>query len=77
MDLEEMARPAKIDVATAFGIGAFVVGSPATVREYLKRYAAEIGANYFVGSFHWGDLSHKEACRSLELFASEVMPAVP
>ena len=30
-----------------------------------------------VGSFHWGDLSHQEACRSLELFASEAMPAVP
>jgi len=44
---------------------------------YLKRYAVETGANYFVGSFHWGDLSHKEACRSLELFASEAMPAVP
>ena len=41
-----------------------------------QRYAAETGANYFVGSFHWGDLSHQEACRSLELFASEAMPAV-
>ena len=36
----------------------------ATIREYLQRYAAETGANYFVGSFHWGDLSHQEACRS-------------
>jgi len=26
---------------------------------------------------HWGDLSRQEACRSLELFASEAMPAVP
>ena len=54
-----------------------VVGSPATIREYLQRYAAETGANYFVGSFHWGDLSHQEACRSLELFASEAMPGFP
>jgi hypothetical protein len=33
--------------------------------------------NYFVGSFHWDDLSHREACRSLELFVSEAMLAVP
>ena len=44
--------------------------------DYMQRYAAETGANYFVGSFHWGDLSHQEACRSLELFASEAMPSV-
>ena len=62
---------------TAFASVALVVGSPTTIREYLQRYTAETGANYFVGSFHWGDLSHQEACRSLELFASEAMPAVP
>jgi hypothetical protein len=32
------------------------------------------GANYFVCSFQWGDLSHAQAMRSIELFASEVMP---
>ena len=77
MDPEEIPRPAKIDVETAFASRALVVGAAATVRDYMQRYAAETGANYFVGSFHWGDLSHQEACRSLELFASEVMPAVP
>ena len=77
VDPDEIPRPARIDVDTAFASGALVVGSPATIREYLQRYAAETGANYFVGSFHWGDLSHQEACRSLELFASEAMPAVP
>ena len=76
VDPEEIPRPARIDVDTAFASGALVVGTPATIREYLQRYAAETGANYFVGSFHWGDLSHQEACRSLELFASEAMPAV-
>ena len=76
VDPDEIPLPAGIDVDTAFASGALVVGSPATIREYLQRYAAETGANYFVGSFHWGDLSHQEACRSLELFASEAMPAV-
>ena len=77
MDPEEIPRPAKIDVDTAFASGALVVGAAATVLDYMQHYAAETGANYFVGSFHWGDLSHQEACPSLELFASEVMPAVP
>ena len=33
--------------------------------EYL-----ETGANYFVCSFQWGDLSHDQAMRSIELFAT-------
>ena len=37
--------------------------------EYL-----ETGANYFVCSFQWGDLTHAQAMRSIELFATEVMP---
>ena len=43
MDPEEIPRPARIDVDTAFASGALVVGSPATIREYLQRYAAETG----------------------------------
>ncbi|PKB82838.1 MAG: monooxygenase [SAR202 cluster bacterium Io17-Chloro-G9] len=54
------------------GFGA-IAGSPATVREYMDEYL-ETGANYFVCSFQWGDLSHEQAMRSLELFVSEVMP---
>jgi len=77
VDPEEIPRPATIDVDTPFASGALVVGSPATIREYLRRHAAETGANYFVGSFHWRDRSHTEACRLLDLFASEAMPVVP
>ncbi len=51
-----------------------LVGSPQTVREYVERYVAESGCNYFVASVQWGDLTHEEASRSLELFAAEVMP---
>lgn len=75
VDPEEVPRPARYDMETAFQTEDFIAGSPATVREYVRRYAAETGANYFVGSFHWGDLTHDEASRSLQLFASEVMPA--
>ena len=39
----------------------------------MDEYVAT-GANYFVCSFQWGDLSHDQAMRSIELFATEVMP---
>ena len=53
--------------------GVALAGSPAAVREYMDEYVAS-GANYFVCSFQWGDLSHQQAMRSIELFAAEVMP---
>lgn len=53
--------------------GVALASSPAAVREYLEEYVAT-GANYFVCSFQWGDLSHEQAMRSIELFAAEVMP---
>jgi alkanesulfonate monooxygenase SsuD/methylene tetrahydromethanopterin reductase-like flavin-dependent oxidoreductase (luciferase family) len=53
--------------------GVALAGSPTAVREYLDEYVAT-GANYFVCSFQWGDLSHAQAMRSLELFTAEVMP---
>jgi alkanesulfonate monooxygenase SsuD/methylene tetrahydromethanopterin reductase-like flavin-dependent oxidoreductase (luciferase family) len=54
--------------------GVALAGTPAAVREYMDEYVAT-GANYFVCSFQWGDLTHAQAMRSLELFATEVMPA--
>ncbi len=53
--------------------GVALAGSPASVREYMEAYV-ETGANYFVCSFQWGDITHEHAMRSLELFATEVMP---
>ena len=51
-----------------------IVGSPQTVLEYVERYEADSQCNYFVGSFQWGDLTHEEASRSMDLFSTEVMP---
>ena len=50
-----------------------VAGSPETIRRYMDEYVAT-GANYFVAAFQWGDLSHEQAMRSIELFTNEVMP---
>jgi alkanesulfonate monooxygenase SsuD/methylene tetrahydromethanopterin reductase-like flavin-dependent oxidoreductase (luciferase family) len=53
--------------------GVALAGSPTAVREYMDEYV-ETGANYFVCSFQWGDLTHEQAMQSIELFATEVMP---
>jgi hypothetical protein len=53
--------------------GVALAGAPAAVREYMDEYVAA-GANYFVCSFQWGDLTHRQAMRSIDLFAAEVMP---
>jgi alkanesulfonate monooxygenase SsuD/methylene tetrahydromethanopterin reductase-like flavin-dependent oxidoreductase (luciferase family) len=51
-----------------------IAGSPTTVREKIERELEESDANYFVARFAYGDLTHQESVRSLELFAHEVMP---
>jgi alkanesulfonate monooxygenase SsuD/methylene tetrahydromethanopterin reductase-like flavin-dependent oxidoreductase (luciferase family) len=53
--------------------GVALAGTPAAVREYMDEYL-ETGANYFVCSFQWGDLTHEQAMRSIALFTTEVMP---
>lgn len=58
------------------GVGALIVGSPATVREGLARTIDEGRLNYLACSFAWGSISRDDAARSMELFAHEVMPAL-
>lgn len=53
---------------------ALVTGTPATVREKIEQQIEQSGANYFVARFAYGNLTHEESVRSLELFANEVMP---
>ena len=42
----------------------------------MEQYARQPGANYFVAAFQWGNITHAQALRSVELFGSEVMPRV-
>ena len=56
--------------------GYIVAGSPATVRDRLKRDNDVAGINYCLCRLAFGDLSFEESKRSIELFASEVMPAL-
>ena len=56
--------------------GYIVAGSAATVRERLARDNQVAGINYCICRLAFGDLSFEESARSVELFASEVMPAL-
>ena len=71
-EIERFDQQARREHPNRLG-GVALAGSPAAVREYMDEYLAT-GANYFVCSFQWGDLSHAQAMRSIELFVTEVMP---
>jgi alkanesulfonate monooxygenase SsuD/methylene tetrahydromethanopterin reductase-like flavin-dependent oxidoreductase (luciferase family) len=50
-----------------------IAGRPDSIRTYMDEYVAT-GANYFVCSFQWGNLTHDQAKRSIDLFVEEIMP---
>jgi alkanesulfonate monooxygenase SsuD/methylene tetrahydromethanopterin reductase-like flavin-dependent oxidoreductase (luciferase family) len=51
-----------------------ITGSPRSVRDEIARQIDETGANYFITRFAYGNLTHAQSVRSLDLFVSEVMP---
>jgi alkanesulfonate monooxygenase SsuD/methylene tetrahydromethanopterin reductase-like flavin-dependent oxidoreductase (luciferase family) len=53
--------------------GGVMAGSPESARVFMEEYAAT-GANYMVCSFQWGNLGHAQAMRSIDLWATEIMP---
>jgi alkanesulfonate monooxygenase SsuD/methylene tetrahydromethanopterin reductase-like flavin-dependent oxidoreductase (luciferase family) len=56
------------------GIGAgIVVGTPDSIRPFMDEYMTT-GANYFLGGFQFGSVTHEQAMRSLRLFSEEVLP---
>ncbi|HEY3918037.1 MAG TPA: LLM class flavin-dependent oxidoreductase [Stellaceae bacterium] len=52
-----------------------IYGSPATMCAEIARQIEELGINYLIGSFFFGNMQEADALRSLKLFAAEVMPA--
>ena len=67
-------RPAEFDGVIKTGQG--IAGSPETVGAFLKNQLTISGATYIVGQFAFGDLSHAECLRSLNLFTQHVMPSL-
>jgi alkanesulfonate monooxygenase SsuD/methylene tetrahydromethanopterin reductase-like flavin-dependent oxidoreductase (luciferase family) len=67
-------KPPDIDAAIVEGTA--ITGSPDTVRAALLAEIRETGVTYVLGQFAFGSLPFADACRSIELFAREVMPAL-
>ena len=53
-----------------------IVGSPATVRDKINHLRKEIGAGVMLTGCQAGSMPHEMARRSMELFASEVLPHI-
>jgi alkanesulfonate monooxygenase SsuD/methylene tetrahydromethanopterin reductase-like flavin-dependent oxidoreductase (luciferase family) len=58
------------------GQGQAIAGSPETVRKFLAAQVEDSKANYIVGQFCFGDLTSEEMQRSVELFSTQVKPAL-
>jgi alkanesulfonate monooxygenase SsuD/methylene tetrahydromethanopterin reductase-like flavin-dependent oxidoreductase (luciferase family) len=63
-----------LDEISSASADTIIAGTPATVRAAIEEQLEVSGANYFVPRFAYGDLTHEESVRSLELFTNEVMP---
>jgi alkanesulfonate monooxygenase SsuD/methylene tetrahydromethanopterin reductase-like flavin-dependent oxidoreductase (luciferase family) len=51
-----------------------IVGTAGQVRDQIGQFFASTGCNYLVIAFAWGGLSQDDSMRSLERFATRVMP---
>jgi alkanesulfonate monooxygenase SsuD/methylene tetrahydromethanopterin reductase-like flavin-dependent oxidoreductase (luciferase family) len=67
-------RPATFDLVMERGQG--IAGAPATVAQFLASQLDATRCNYVVGQFAFGDLTLAECLQSVDLFTSEVMPAL-
>jgi alkanesulfonate monooxygenase SsuD/methylene tetrahydromethanopterin reductase-like flavin-dependent oxidoreductase (luciferase family) len=64
MNLEQLRRVGSTAIA----------GTPATVKARIEQDCEESGASYIALRFAYGNLTHEESVRSLDLFTREVMP---
>ena len=73
-------QPAYATYPDTFGqlidLGYGVAGSVETVRETLSSQIEQADNNYLVGRFAFGDLTLEESTTSVQLFTSDVMPAL-
>jgi len=65
-----------VNPQSAAAVTRLVAGSPATVTRELAQVVRESGINYLLLVFSFGDLAPGRAMRSMELFVTEVMPAL-
>jgi len=72
----KLGQPDLLNVSPASpaAVTRLVAGAPKTVAEELAGVVRESGINYLMLVFSFGDLKPEPAMRSIELFATEVMP---
>jgi len=63
-----------MDMDRSIAEGSFICGAPETVIQQIKKIASDAGADTFLGEFTFGELTQKQALKSLRLFAEQVMP---
>jgi alkanesulfonate monooxygenase SsuD/methylene tetrahydromethanopterin reductase-like flavin-dependent oxidoreductase (luciferase family) len=68
------ATHASLDDVLRASESTLYTGTSATVRAQIEEDLEVSGADYFMARFAYGDLTHEESMRSLELFINEVMP---
>jgi alkanesulfonate monooxygenase SsuD/methylene tetrahydromethanopterin reductase-like flavin-dependent oxidoreductase (luciferase family) len=56
--------------------GTSLIGSPDTIVKKARDMIATAKPDSLVGMFSFGGLSHEQVMRSIELFATKVMPAL-
>jgi len=67
---------AKMDFNFLNDNGYCIVGSAATVRQRIAHYAKQLGFGLILAELHFGDMPHYRTVKNMELFASDVMPAL-
>ena len=76
VDGPAFARGTVADIETAIDAGTDIVGDPRYVCEQITKQVKELGVNYMLCQFYFGDMAHANAMRSIDLFKTEVMPKV-
>jgi alkanesulfonate monooxygenase SsuD/methylene tetrahydromethanopterin reductase-like flavin-dependent oxidoreductase (luciferase family) len=66
--------PRGADYEACVADGTVISGTPERVRAEIERQVRELGVNYLLSYLFLGTMSLNEALRSLQLFATEVMP---
>ncbi len=66
--------PEEFEAAQEAGLA--MAGTADEVRDWVEAQVESMGVNYFVCRFAFGSMSHEDSLRTVELFASEVAPAL-
>lgn len=72
--LDGSRRRQLMDMEHSIDEGSFICGSPETVIDQVQRIALEAGADTFLGEFTFGELTQRQALRSLTLFIEQAAP---